>query len=98
MKNKKNSTALIETHRPNLANKLLIASMCAWLSGKSVRTKIRGSLSEVKSIADVLAATKNFHDEINRSNATLESVMRKLKEKQEKTAEFERVVGVPWPL
>jgi hypothetical protein len=45
-----------------------------------------------------MMASRRFQDELNRHGATVESVMQKLNLKHASAREFERILGVPWPL
>ena len=82
----------------NLTGKILIASLGAWLVGKYVNTKLRGSSEEVEAVKNALLSSRRFQDELQRPGATVSSVMDKLRIKQMSAAEFERVLGVRWPL
>lgn len=84
--------------RVNLLGKILFASMAAWIVGKATNMKIRGTPDEVKAVANAMMASRRFQEELNRSGATVESVMNKLGLKHASAREFERVLGVPWPL
>lgn len=84
--------------RINLLGKVLFAALGAWLVGKAVNTKLRGSRDEVEAVGNALAASKRFQDELNRPGATVDSVIQKLGIKHMSASEFERVLGVPWPL
>jgi hypothetical protein len=82
----------------NLTGKLLLASIGAWLVGKSVNTKIRGTQQEIRVIANALMASKRFQEELRRPGATVESVSQKLRLKHMSAVEFEKIMGVRWPL
>jgi len=82
----------------NLAGKIFLASCGAWLVGKLVNMKLRGTREEVGAVANALMASRRFQDELNRPGASVESVVEKLRIKNMSAAEFERVLGVRWPL
>jgi len=82
----------------NLLGKVFFATLGAWLVGKLVNTKLRGSRAEVEAIGNALAASRRFQDELNRPGASVDSVIQKLGIKHMSASEFERVLGVPWPL
>jgi hypothetical protein len=82
----------------NTLGKIFFATLGAWLIGKTVNTKLRGSRKEVETIANALSASKRFQDELNRPGASVESVVQKLGIKHMSANEFERVLGIPWPL
>ena len=82
----------------NLLGKVFFATLGAWLVGKYVNTKLSGSQSEIEAVGNALAASRRFQDELNRPGASVESVVQKLGIKHMSASEFERVLGVPWPL
>lgn len=89
---------LLEGGYLNLTGKILFASMGAWLVGKLVNMKLRGSQSEITAVANALTASRRFQDELNKPGASVESVIQKLRLKNMSADEFERTMGVPWPL
>lgn len=82
----------------NLLGKIFFASCAAWLVGKSTNLKIRGTKEEVDAVARAMLASKRFQDELNKPGATVDSVMQKLGLKHASAREFERILGVPFPL
>jgi nitrate reductase beta subunit len=84
--------------RLNLLGKIFFAAVAAWLVGKAVNLKIRGTPEEVEAVANAMLASRKFQEELNRQGATVESVMQKLGLKHASAREFERILGVPWPL
>ena len=77
---------------------MFVASLGAWLVGKYVNTKLRGNRDEVTAISNALSASRRFQEELNKPGATVDSVVDKLRIKNMSAAEFERVLGVRWPL
>ncbi len=82
----------------NLLGKMLFATVGAWLVGKVVNTKIRGTKEEISALSSAMVASKKFQEELNHPGATVESVVEKLKVKHMTAKEFEKVFNVPWPL
>jgi len=82
----------------NLLGKIFYTACAAWLVGKAVNLKIRGSDSEVNAIANAMLASRRFQDELRRPGATSDSVVQKLGLKHASAREFERILNVPWPL
>lgn len=82
----------------NLTGKILLASLGAWMVGKVVNTKIRGTRSEIEAVTEALLSSRRFQDELRRPGATIDTVMDKLRVKQMSASQFERVFGVRWPL
>ena len=84
--------------RLNLLGKVFVTACAAWLVGRVVNMKIRGTPQEVQTVANAMMASRRFQDELNRPGATVESVMQKLNLKHTSAREFERILGVPFPL
>lgn len=82
----------------NLTGKMLLASLGAWIVGKFVSTKLRGNNDEIQAVANALMASRRFQDELRKPGASVQSVIEKLRVKQMSASEFQRVLGVPWPL
>jgi hypothetical protein len=82
----------------NLLGKIFFTAAAAWLVGRAINMKIRGTPAEVQTVANAMMASRRFQEELNRPGATVESVMTKLNLKHASAREFERILGVPWPL
>ena len=89
---------LNELHVSSLFGKLFYASCAAWLVGKLVNMKFRGSRQQAEVLASALISSKRFQDELNRPGASVESVVQKLGIKHMSALQFEKTFGVPWPL
>jgi hypothetical protein len=98
MEPKEETASLREALEFNLTGKIFLAAIGAWLVGKVVNTKIRGNQGDITAVANALTASKKFQEELRRPGATVQSVVDKLRIKQMSAAEFERALGVPWPL
>lgn len=84
--------------RLNPLGKIFFTTLGAWLVGKAVNTKIRGSKSQVEALSEALVATKNFQEELYLETATVDSVVEKLNKKHSAAEKFEAEIGLPWPL
>jgi hypothetical protein len=82
----------------NLTEEIFSFSIKALLAGKDIKTKIQCNENEMKAIASAVAATKRLQEEINRFDASLDSVMKALEEKKKSSAEFKKILGVEWPI
>jgi hypothetical protein len=60
--------------------------------------KVRGTPEEIKAVSDAMMASRRFQEELERPEATVESVMQYLGLKHAAAREFERILGIPWPL
>ena len=93
-----NTELLNEEGYLNLTGKILLATLGAWMVGKVVNMKLRGNQNEIAAVTNALMASRRFQDELRKPGATVQSVVEKLRVKQMSAAEFERVLGVRWPL
>lgn len=82
----------------NLLGKLFFSALGLWLVGKATKTKLRGSPDEIRAVAMALASSKKFQDELEKSGATVESVLNALDVKNMSAKKFERTFGCAWPL
>lgn len=82
----------------SLTGKIFLASLGAWMAGKLVNTKIRGSEDEINAVANAMMASRRFQEELQKPGASVQSVIDKLRIKQMSASEFERALGVRWPL
>lgn len=91
------SEKLNELHT-NLLGKLFYTAIGAWLVGKVTNVVLRGTQSEVQAISNAMLASKKFQEELRKPGASVQSVMDKLNLKHASAREFERILGVPFPL
>ena len=82
----------------NMLGKIFFGTLAAWLVGKVVNTKLRGSEDQVNAVMGALYSSRRFQDELHRPGATVDSVMQKLGVKHMSVSQFERTFGVRWPL
>lgn len=98
MKKEQKDIILKEDFYLNFTGKMFLASLGAWLAGKYVSTKLKGTKDEIDAVADALLSSKKFQEELNRPGATVESVIQKLRIKEMSASTFQRVFGIKWPL
>ena len=60
--------------------------------------KVRGTPDEVDAVAEALMSSKRFQDELKKPGATVQSVVELLGLKHASASQFERILGIPWPL
>jgi hypothetical protein len=82
----------------NLLGKIFLTAVGAWVVGKSTNMKIRGTPREVRAVANAMQSSKRFQQELRRPGASVQSVMDLLRIKQMSARDFERELGVRWPL
>jgi sulfite exporter TauE/SafE len=78
--------------------KLFLAGVAASALGKISNLKIHGTSEQVEVVKAALIATKKFQEELNRPGATAETIMNKLQAKNATSSDFEKKLGVPFPL
>lgn len=82
----------------NLLGKVFFAAVGAWLVGRATNVRIRGTQEEIDAVSQAMMASRRFQEELQRPGATVESVMQHLGLKHASAREFERILGVAWPL
>lgn len=82
----------------NLLGKIFFTACAAWLVGKATNLKVRGSQEEIMAVSNAMMASRRFQDELQKSGASVGSVMEKLNLKHATARDFERILGVPWPI
>lgn len=82
----------------NTLGKVFFATIGAWLVGKVTNVKLRGTQTEIQAIANAMLASKKFQDELKKPGATVQSVMEKLNLKHATAKEFEKILGIPFPI
>lgn len=81
--------------------KIFFAAVAAYLAGKigsGSFLKVRGSPEELRAVAEALAASKAFQDELKRPGATIDSVIEKMNLKRVTADKFEKITGKKFPL
>jgi hypothetical protein len=81
----------------NLLGKLFTVAVGAWLVGKATNIKLRGTRAEIDAVARAMQSSRRFQDEL-RTGKSVEQVMQALNLKNASAREFERILGVKWPL
>lgn len=84
----------------NLTGKIFLASVAGYLGVKALDKFLESTDSgaEPSPLAKALMSSPLFREELSRPGATAAGVIEKLGIGRMTPAEFERVLGVPWPL
>lgn len=96
MKDKKNSST--QDVLNTLEKKKFLSFVESWITGKKNSLVINGTAEQVDSVKSVFEATRNFQNEISKSDTTLGVLTERLEEKKIAAANFERIFGMKWPL
>jgi hypothetical protein len=78
--------------------KLFFASLVAVLQGGKSSIKLKGTPEQIKALTDVIQASKAFQEEVQKPDATIESVIEKMRLKNMAAADFKSKTNFPWPL
>lgn len=82
----------------NIVGKLFLSALASWSAGKKTGLKIKGTKKEIDALVSALNASRDFQEELQKVDATVNSVIEKLATKHAKGKEFEELTGIPWPL
>lgn len=85
-------------YKLSATGKLFFASLVAALQGGKSSIKIKGTPEYIKALTDVVMASKAFQEEVAKPDATIESVIEKMRLKNMAAADFKAKTGFPWPL
>ena len=89
------SKRLDELHK---VGRLLYTGCAAWLLGKPMQMRVRGTAEQITALTEALHTSREFESELAREGATSESVMERLEVKRVAARNFQNAFGVPWPL
>jgi dihydrofolate reductase len=79
--------------------KLFFASLIGWINNNNkLNWKLKGSPEEMKIFAKVVLATKRYQEEVKSPDATVDTIMNKLQEKNAAAKEFLDITKKIWPL
>ncbi len=93
------SKAVLNEHfRVSAVGKLFLAALAGYVLGKKTGYKVRGTPQEVAAVKSALMSSKAFRRELEKPGASVESVINKLNLKRASAREFEKKLGIPWPL
>ena len=84
--------------RQKNTNKKFNKEVASFIIGESASIRLSGSPEKIRVTRDVLLASRNLYEELNRPDCTLGKVSNMLKEKHARAQIFEEVVGIPWKL
>jgi hypothetical protein len=90
--------ALLLERELTFTAKLLLFSIGAWLAGKFIKLKLRGTNDQATALGRALLSSKKFQDELKRPGATIDSVINRLSVKNMDAQNFEKTFGIKWPV
>jgi hypothetical protein len=89
---------IFDSYEITTVGKIFLAGIAAAILGKASNMRVRGTPDEIAALKDALLASREFQEELRRPGATVQSIMDRLHLKNVSAEEFEKRLGVPWPL
>lgn len=80
------------------SKRIMEVAIAAWVLGKPVSMKIRGTGEQIHALNEAMLATRAFNVELENKNATIDSVMEKLDIKRRACESFCNKCNMSWPL
>jgi hypothetical protein len=93
-----NKKAIDKSLDCNKLERIFSIALSSKLIGETNEIEIHGSQQELDAIVESYNASKDFDNELNNPDSTIETVMSKLGAKHISATKFEKVLGFPWPL
>lgn len=87
-----------ETLRISTVGKLFLAGLAGYVLGRRTNLRVKGTAEELEAVKNALLASRRFREEMMKPGATVDGVIEKLQLKKATAADFERILGIPWPL
>lgn len=94
----KKNGKLSEAVSSNLTNQIFLTSIGAWLTGKRVDTRLRGSKLQMEALVAATEASLRLHEVLNAPNVTIDTATKAMRDKRQATDKFEFLLGMKWPL
>jgi hypothetical protein len=82
----------------SFTSKLILFTIGAWLAGKFIKLKLRGSQDQATALGRALLSSKRFQEELKKPGASIDSIMNRLNAKNMDAQKFERTFGIRWPV
>lgn len=82
----------------SVVGKVFLAGLSAALLGHPSRLRVRGSPEQIEAIKDAIIAFKGLEAELQDPEATVQSIMDRVRSKNDAAIRFRDVCGIPWPL
>jgi len=94
----KKNGKLSEAVSSNLTNQIFLTSIGAWLTGKRVDTRLRGSKLQMEALVAATEASLRLQEVLNAPSTTIEVATQAMRDKRKATDKFEFLLGMKWPL
>ena len=76
----------------------LMAKAAKFILGESADLKLKGRPDKIQATKNVIIASKNLYEELNRENPSFEKIMQLVETKRVKSEIFGKVTGLRWAL
>ena len=87
-----------DEYKLSATGKLFFASLISYLAGSKSVIKLKATPEQIKAISNVVTASKEFQEEVLKPTATVDSVISKMRKKNEMIKNFVEKTGRNWPL
>ena len=94
----KKEKTIKENNQYDLFDKIFLKAVSGLVVGKKVNVQFQGTRRELEVVSEAIDATRKFQNELNRPGASLDSILHRLGKKHVAASEFEKVLGISWPL
>ena len=94
----KKEKTIKENNQYDLFDKIFLKAVSGLVVGKKINVQFQGTRRELQVVSEAIQATRNFQDELNRPGASLDSILYRLGAKHIAAVEFEKTLGISWPL
>ena len=82
----------------SVSARLMRSYLKSWLNEGKLPHWANDSCYESVIAKNAFVSTKNFHDQIRRSDASVDTIVESLQEMRRNTKHFEILYGITWPL
>jgi len=97
-RNNKSKISLDKMSDGEVSNRLF-ESVAVWLKdGSTNDLQFNGTQHQIHVLKEAMIASKNFHCELSKSDATLSSISESLTLKHDAATKFQKTFGIEWPL
>ena len=82
----------------SVRTRFIKVALLAWLREGKQLFKFHGNKEEIEVVQQAFQSSKNLHEEINRGDSTVKSIMTALGDMRRDTKKFEKLYGIKWPM
>ena len=80
------------------SGKMFFAFLVSFMSGAKPNMKLKGTPEQIEAMKNAIKASMDFQKEVKNPNATIDSIIEKMKNKNLAASEFKAKTNFPWPI